>query len=93
MLRVVVSVVVPLVLPTILFFVYAWYVAQRARAAGVEEPKELDVPWSWLGFAGILLAAVSLGVNFMGAGDEPGGVYVPPHMEDGRIVPGRVVPK
>ena len=93
MLRVIVSVVVPLVLPTIFYFTYAWYVARRARMAGVEEPKEIDAPWSWLIGAGVVLAAISFGANFMGHGDAPGGVYVPPHMEDGKIVPGRVVPK
>ncbi len=93
MIRVIVSVVVPLVLPTILYFAYAWYLARRARAAGQEDPKVLDVPWSWLVGAGVALAAISFGVNFMGEGDKPGGVYVPPHVEDGKIVPGRVVPK
>lgn len=93
MLRVIVSVVVPLVLPTLFYFSYAWYVARRARLAGLEEPKEIDAPWSWLIGAGAVRRRSPSARTFMSHGDAPGGVYVPPHMEDGKIVPGHVVPK
>ena len=41
---------------------------------------------------GLVLACASLvSLAFIG-GEEPGGAYVPPHIEDGRIVPGEVKP-
>ena len=44
----------------------------------------------WLTTAGLALLVVSLFATGLLSGSEPGGVYVPPHVEDGRVVPGRV---
>jgi hypothetical protein len=90
MTRVVLSILLPLLLPTALFFLYAWYLERRARAAGTE-PREIDVPWSWLAIAGCLLAVLSLLVNVFYSGTEKGTRYEPPRLEDGKIVPGRVL--
>lgn len=90
MARVVLSILLPLLLPTALFFLYAWYVARRARVTGAE-PREIDVPWSWLAIAGCVLALLSLLVNFLYVGTETGTRYEPPRLEDGKIVPGRVL--
>ena len=92
MLRVVLSVLLPLVLPTALYFAYAWYVGQQAEAEGEEEPKELDVPWSWLISTGLVLALIALAVTVMDPDAKPGAVYEPPHLENGKLVPGRMRP-
>lgn len=91
MLRVLLSVVVPLLLPTALFFAYAWYVARRARRRG-EEVREIDAPWSWLIVTGVGLAVLSVVATYVNDGAAPGGHYVPAHMENGTLVPGRTVP-
>ncbi len=57
MLRVIVSVVVPLVLPTLLYFTYAWYVARRARLALLWE--RVWPPLAALGALACLFVAVS----------------------------------
>jgi hypothetical protein len=87
MVRILFSVVVPIVLPTALYFLYAWFVARRARAAGVEVDK-VDVPWSWLAAAGVALLLLSLMIEFVYGGYAPGREYTPAHMEGGKLVPG-----
>ncbi len=60
MIRIVLSIVVPLVLPTVLYFAYAWFVVKRARARDPDAaPPEIDVPWWGLAMAGLVLVAVS----------------------------------
>ncbi len=88
MVRILLSVIVPVVLPTALYFLYAWFIARRARAAGVA-PDKVDVPWSWLGLAGMALLLLSLLIEFTYGGFKPGGRYEPAHMEGGKLVPGQ----
>jgi hypothetical protein len=45
-------------------------------------------PWLWLLVAGLLLAIGGFFVLAEFGGAPPGEVYVPPHEENGRIVPG-----
>lgn len=88
MVRILLSVVVPIVLPTVLYFLYAWFVARRARVAGAA-PDKVDVPWSWLALAGVVLLALSLLIEFTYGGYKPGSRYEPAHMEGGKLVPGQ----
>lgn len=93
MIRIVLSIVVPLVLPTVLYFAYAWFVVKRARARDPDAaPPEIDVPWWGLAMAGLVLVAVSLAINFVDSGAKPGTRYEPARIEGGRVVPGRNVP-
>ena len=46
------------------------------------------MPWLILAGAGLsLLVVVLMGFVLFGGGADPGTYYVPPHMEDGRLVP------
>jgi len=83
--RVWLTVILPLFLPTILYVV--WAVAmQRGGRAGLQRS------WPWLVIAGVAFSGfVLLGAWFRSGGGGTGG-YVPPHVEDGRVVPGRLVP-
>jgi hypothetical protein len=45
-------------------------------------------PLVWLAIAGLVLAIVGFLVLAQFGGAPPGELYVPPHMHDGRIVPG-----
>ncbi len=90
MLRVSLTVILPLVLPLALYlgWVVCWGAAHEG--AGVSWSA---VPWLWLAFAGLGLLAMVLVVVTVGFGTPQQGVYVPPHLENGRIVPGHIVPK
>lgn len=89
MIRILLQYLLPLVLPTVLFFIWAWFARRRglaaAPAAGVRE-----TPWLWLAVAGVLLMGATLVAVALTSGADPGGVYQSPRYEDGRIVPGRV---
>lgn len=47
-----------------------------------------DPQWLRLGFAGLFLVIASLVMTGL-TGERSDEGYVPPHMEDGRLVPGR----
>lgn len=86
-------VLVPLVLPTLVYFGYAWLERRRqqAEAAGELAPWWTTAPWPWLIGSGLALTAVVLATLALTGGSPVGGTYVPAHLEDGRLVPGRVV--
>ena len=72
------------------FALYAAYLRLRQHD---EEAASKQHPWTALFISGLILVAASFVV--WGLFDNPNqrGVYVPPHLEDGRLVPGRVVPE
>jgi hypothetical protein len=91
--RILLEYVLPIALPTLIYF--AWLAAERRRQARLgkgEPPRWQDAPWLWLGGLGLVLAAViTIGFALLrGEGTE--GRYVPPRLEGGRIVPGHVEP-
>ena len=89
MLRVFLTIVVPLVLPTVIYL--AWMQAlQSAPRDGLARWSAL--PWLWLGAAGVILLVAVLLVVTVGFGTSQSGVYVPPRWENGHIVPGHVEP-
>jgi len=89
MLRVLLTIVLPLLLPTVLYL--AWLrAAHWSQAEG--DIHWAALPWIWLGGAGILLLALVLFVVSVHYGTSTQGVYVPPTYENGRIVPGHIEP-
>lgn len=87
MIRKLLTVVLPILLP---FLVYAGYLylARRRAMAGRGPPGWSDAPWSWLFLsAAVLLAAALLVLRFT-TDMDPGAEYVPPRLIDGEIVPG-----
>ena len=79
--RVLLTVLLPLLAPAIVYFLY-----MNARGAG---PGAREVPWTWLLIAGGALMVVTLGAVALLGGADPGTPYMPPHMENGEIAPGR----
>jgi hypothetical protein len=73
-------------LPFALYAAYLWL--SRRETLGLSR----NHPWTMLFASGLVLVVVSfLYLGFVeGAG--PRGVYVPPHVENGRVVPGHVEP-
>ena len=87
MLRVLLQYVLPLVLP---FLIYG---ACIALAQG-RLPGWLDLDqrqWVMLGGTGLALLMISLVTWGVLSGSPPDETYVPPHLEDGEIVPGTTV--
>ncbi len=87
--RVLLQYLLPLLLPTIVWLIWYFAVGQRQ----VPEQAELRLahgPWFWLILGGVGLLGLSLIYTALTRGFEPSGTYVAPHLEDGRVVPGRM---
>ena len=86
MTRVFLTIVLPLMLPTALYVL--WMVGVGRLHATATGPWR-ELPWSWLALAGIVLALGIL-TTVVVLGGMKDGVYVPPRLEHGAIVPGHV---
>jgi uncharacterized protein DUF6111 len=89
MLRVGFTIILPLILPTVLYLAWIWAMgwSQRSDATGWAA-----LPWLPLAATGVVLLAVVLFVVTVGFGTSTPGVYVPPRLENGRIIPGHIEP-
>ena len=89
MLRVGLTIILPLIMPTGLYLLWITVLgAPRDSAAGASTA----LPWAWLAAAGALLLAIVLFVVTVGFGTTQQGSYVAPRWQDGRIVPGHIEP-
>ncbi len=76
--------------PAIIFMIYL-IVARKVRLSKSDTARMLrELPWLRLLAAGILLMAASLIVLSLSSGEDRGGTYVPPRLEDGKVVPAKV---
>ena len=89
MIRILLTIVIPLLLPTLLYLL--WLVAARRALPAAPGPWRA-LPWPWLLGVGLVLAAAMLYLIGTRIGGSPQGVYVPPQYIDGRVVPGHVEP-
>ena len=89
MTRLLLNYLLPLILPTLLFLLWAWFARRRQASGGVAQQLSSG-PWFWLIMAGVVLAAGGLIYTALTHGGDPGGIYVAPRFEDGRVVPGRI---
>lgn len=89
MLRIIFEILLPLLLPTVLY-VAGMRIAALWRRGGAGRGAPL--PWLWLAAAGVVLLALMLIVVRVGFGTAPQGLYVPPRWTDGHIVPGHFKP-
>lgn len=88
MIRVIVINLLLLLLPTIIYVAYI-YVRQR-RSPNIE--LMADAPIFWLLAGGAVLSLLVLIYFVDWTGNTPGGRYIPPHYQDGVVIPGRVEP-
>ena len=79
--------VILFLLPFALYGIYWRYIGRLSATA----PKRAH-PWTILFAAGLMLVAASFVWWALTSGEPAGGVYVPPRVEDGVIVPGHVEP-
>ncbi len=84
--RALLAIVIPLALPTILYFMYT-ALARRRSGAGQVPAAPMEMPWSWLLVAGGILAAVTFVALYVFE-DRERGQYHPAQVIDGEIKPG-----
>lgn len=87
--RVFLTIVLPLLLPTAIYLLWVAVVSGPHEGTAISWAA---MPWVWLAGAGALLLAVVLVVVTVHFGSPQEGVYVPPRLEDGQIVPGHIQP-
>ena len=76
--------------PAIIFMIYL-IVARKVRLSKSDTARMLrELPWLRLLAAGILMMASSLIALSLSSGEDRGGNYVPPRIENGKIVPAKV---
>jgi ABC-type transport system involved in cytochrome c biogenesis permease subunit len=85
--RVFLTYVVPIVLPTALYVLWLLWAGRRA---GTGKPQWKEVPWVWLASAGALLAGLVIAAGMLAGDYSVGKTYRPAYVdEQGRVVPGR----
>ena len=82
--------ILPLLLPIAIYVGWLIYARKRAKALGGANPKARDAPWSIMLLSGLAVMILAMVILGLWSGEKPGGTYLPPHVEDGEIVPGRV---
>ena len=94
MLRVIFTIVLPLVLPTAVYLLWMW-IANRTSLRGSRQGGGVGwaaLPWLWLAGTGVLLLVLVLFVVTGHYDSSTPGTYVPPRWENGRIIPGHIEP-
>lgn len=80
------AILIPLLLPTILYVLYAKFVRRHAQTAG-GAAVPLEMPWSWLAIAGGVLAIVVFFAIYLFE-ERGAGRYHPAQVIDGEVKPG-----
>ncbi len=90
MFRVVVTYLLPLFGPLLLYLAWNAYAKSRAKKAGEDIPSIEKGPVFWSLVIGFTFLIISLFTLAMTTGVEPGeGRYVAPYMKDGKVMPPR----
>jgi hypothetical protein len=93
MARILLQYVLPIVLPSLVYFAWVAYENRRIAQGGEGTARRLeDGPWAWLIGGGVALAVLGAIAAAVLGGRGKEGVYVPPRLEDGRIIPGHLEP-
>ncbi len=85
MLRLILEILLPLLTPIALYAVWSHF---DARRRGTSMPGWEEGHWFWAALLGAALTAASL-VWLGDSGDRGTGEYIPPHVENGKVVPGQ----
>jgi len=90
MIRKILTIAIPLLAPTLVYVMYLYFTAKNREAEleGRKIPEWRRWPWLILVTSGAILTAISITVLGLPGEEHNPGAYVPPHMEDGKIVPG-----
>ena len=86
MIRIFFTYLLPLLLPTAIYFMFMLPAQRRAKVQG-EEVSWGKTPWLLLVGGGVALLCLTLGMLALHDGEPPWSLYTPPHMENGHIMP------
>jgi hypothetical protein len=90
MLRVLLTVLLPLAAPFILYLAWLWLVRRRA-VAGELTVDWRTAPWPWLLAVGVAGALASFAWLYVSTGHPAGTRFAPPSVVDGVVVPSHPV--
>lgn len=93
MIRIVFAYIVPFLLPTIVYAAWLWYRARYVETHEGNAPGLEKGPWPLTLFLGAVLVLIILGATAIMSGGSTDGRYVPPHLEDGEMIPGHLEPR
>jgi len=93
MIRILLEFVIPFLLPMAAYAAWIWYRNIYAEHHEGAPPKFEEGPWPLMLFLGAILMFGTMAVTALTSGGEAGSTYVPSHVEDGKVVPGRMIEK
>ena len=94
MVKTVLTIVLPFLIPFLFFGVYAFFAARKKakEADGAEISAWENWPWTWLSISGGVFTLAALFFLFYDPNPPAEGVWVPPTVVDGEIVDGHFIP-
>lgn len=85
--RVLFQIILPLIAPLAIYFMWLWYAGKRAEKSGDEPPAFTRGSAFWAILVGFVLAIASLAYLASTGGVSPdAGKYQPPRWEDGEVI-------
>lgn len=72
------------------FIAYGLYVSV-VRKVETEEDLSQGAPVYWLVISGLVLSLLGFLLTTTFTGSEPGGVYTPAQLRDGKLIPGKII--
>jgi uncharacterized membrane protein HdeD (DUF308 family) len=90
MLRVLLTVLLPLAAPFLIYLAWLWLVRRRA-ATGVLTVNWREAPWPWLLTLGLVCSLAGLAYLYLSTGHPAGTELAPPSVVDGVVVPSHPV--
>ncbi len=91
--RILITYIIPFLLPAAVYAAWVWYRTGYVAERGGEAPRLERGPWPLLLFLGAVSALVVLSATALIRGGSPDDIYVPPHLENGKLIPGHLEPK
>lgn len=90
MLRVLLTVLLPLAAPFLIYLAWLWLVRRRP-AAGMLTVDWREAPWPWLLALGLVCGLAGLAYLYLSTGHPAGTKLAPPRAVDGVVVPSHPV--
>ena len=92
MLRALLTVVLPIALPMLIYFAYLKTTRRGGQAVGAEvQARARESTWLWIGLAGAALILAALVTLRLTTSVPPDANLVSPRLIDGQVVPAHVV--
>lgn len=93
MARILIAYVVPFLTPLAVYAAWVLYRSGYVARHGGEAPRFEKGPWPLLLFLGAILTLAALATTAMLGGGSTDSHYMPPHLQDGKMVPGHLEPR